>query len=89
MGFLVLLVIGLVVGNEMNKEPVPEPVVVVPPPVVSEEPVYTPNRYYRNKNGYLVTDLSVPRSGDVDAQKIVRVLDVPSDMPLDQVDFNK
>ena len=89
MGFLVLLVLGLVVGSEMSKEPVPEPVVVVPPPIVSEEPVYTHNRYYRNKNGYLITDLSVPMQGDTDAKYMVQVLDVPSDMPLEQVDFNK
>jgi len=37
------------------------------PAVVKSEPVYAPQKYYRNKQGYLITDLSLPESPEMNS----------------------
>jgi len=37
------------------------------PAVVKSEPVYERQKYYRNNQGYLVTDLSVPESPEMNS----------------------
>lgn len=90
MGFLIAILVGFLVSSEMSApEPAPELVVEVVPPALTQEPVYMKDRYYRNDNGYLITDLGVTMSGAPKDNFIVKVHDIPVDVPLDQIDLGQ
>jgi hypothetical protein len=80
---IVAVIVGVGMNKEQSVEPVAaiqepaaatevfytyEPVShIKTPAVVASEPVYERQKYYRNNQGYLVTDLSVPEGPETNA----------------------
>lgn len=80
---IVAVIVGVGMNQEQPVEPVAavqshavatevfytyEPVShVKTPAVVQSEPVYERQKYYRNNQGYLITDLSVPESAEMNS----------------------
>lgn len=59
MTYLLFVLIGAAVVMH-NPEPAPVVVIEEPLPVLAQEPTYEKGRYFRDQNGYLITDLSAP-----------------------------